>query len=122
MNELVRLRGNLIEKKNNTQPGAPKFSKQYSYCDSKMLEKIKNDLQRQLERWEKEKIINGYALISVFYNRIVPKSKRIRSILYDTGKKANDMIKGIRYSEDRKHIITYYISIGGLKTSISRIN
>lgn len=122
MNELVRLRGNLIEKKNNTQPGAPKFSKQYSYCDSKMLEKIKNDLQRQLERWEKEKIINGYALISVFYNRIVPKSKRIRSILYDTGKKANDMIKGIRYSEDRKHIITYYISIGGLKTSISRID
>ena len=58
------------------------------------------------------KYLKGY-LIDVNYNDIIAKSKRISELLRPSGKQANDIVVGARFSNapegQENHIITYYV-------------
>lgn len=58
------------------------------------------------------KYLKGY-LIDVNYNDIIAKSKRISELLRPSGKQANDIVVGARFSDapegQENHIITYYV-------------
>ena len=56
----------------------------------------------------KGKILSG-ALISVYYNRVIPKSSRLKGFFSKGSEHSNNYVRGVRFSDvnDKKHIITY---------------
>ena len=70
-------------------------------------------------KWEKDNILNG-ALVSVFYKRVVPKSKRIKTLLSKKSEHSNDSIVGAKFSEDKKHIITHFVDLDTIKIKIEK--
>ena len=121
MNNLIQLKGTLNERKNFSTPGRSTFSKGQS-TTSNHLEELKQNLEILYSKWSKDSKING-ALVSVFYNRTVPKSKRIKTLLSKGSESSNLSIKGARFSDDghEKHIITHFISCDTIKTNIKKI-
>lgn len=71
--------------------------------------------------WEHEKKPFKGVLISVYYNKIVAKSNRIAGLL--KGKDSNFAIVGAKFNaEKNKHIITYFVDISDLDTSINLLS
>ena len=123
MNSLIQLRGKLTPRRNPSKGGGSKLSTN-TIVEKQKLEDINNELRVLHEYWKDKELIKG-VLVNVEYNRIVPKSKRIKTILF---KSSNDdvinCIKGAKYgiSDGRKiHIITYYIPLGNLEYNINKI-
>lgn len=121
MNDLLQLKGEFFQKKNTNRPGAPNLPNNKSVEIDK-LKSLLADLERLNVFWEGEKLIGG-ALISVKYNVIIAKSRRISGLLTKGAKLANDSIVGARFSDGPKkvHIITHYIDLLLLKESIKRV-
>lgn len=123
MNSLIELRGKLTSRKNPSRGGGSKLLID-TIVKKQKLEDINNELKALYEYWKDKELIKG-VLVNVEYNRIVPKSKRIKTILF---KSSNDdiinCIKGAKYgvSDGRKiHIITYYIPLANLEFNINKI-
>ncbi len=121
MNNLLQLKGQLIQKKNTSIPGAPKLPVSETVT-VEHLEKLKNDLVRLYNVWENDTIIDG-ALISVYYDILVPKSKRIRTLLSKKSEESNLSIVGARFAdtEKHKHIITHYIDLDTINVNIKKL-
>lgn len=108
MNDLLELKGTLEFDKNGSKPN-PQLPLN-KVISSKILRKLLNDLNILNTFWSSQNIISG-ALISVYYNRIIPKSSRIKLFMSEHSENSNIYIRGVRFDEDnKKHIITYYIS------------
>ena len=121
MNNLIRLKGPLNEKKNLSTPGQASFSTNRGTSTEKLIS-LKKDLEGLYNRWSNDQIIDG-ALVSVFYDRIVPKSKRIKTLLSKGSELSNESIKGAKFSEDgEKHIITHFVSLSTIKKNIEKLN
>ena len=122
MNNLIQLKGTLNERKSFSTPGRSTFSKGQS-TTSKHLEFLKNNLEMLYSKWSGDSRING-ALVSVYYNRTVPKSKRIKTLLSKGSEPSNLSIKGARFSNDgqEKHIITHFISCDTIKINIKKLD
>ncbi len=123
MNNLISLKGTLKEKNNLSTPGAPKFLKN-ECLNIEHLREIYDDLNKCFEFWngERSNTING-TLVSVFYKRIVPKSKRIKTLLSYGSEPSNLSIKGARFNDTgEKHIITHFIDLTTLRKSIENVN
>lgn len=77
--------------------------------------------ERLYEFWSNKKLIDG-ALISVYYNRTIPKSGRIERLMSYGTEKSNDSVRGVRFdATGNKHIITYYIKLPTVKLIIDRL-
>lgn len=122
MNNLLQLKGNLIQRKSPSKPGAATLPAGKT-VNIKHLESLKKDLENLHVKWNKDKLIGG-ALITVFYNRIVPKSKRIKTLLSKGSELSNESIVGARFSNDKdqKHIITHFVSLETIEISINKLN
>ena len=121
MNNLLQLKGNLIQRKSPSRPGAAVLPNGVS-VSVKHIESLKNDLETLYEQWSKDTLIEG-ALVTVFYNRIVPKSKRIKTLLSKGSELSNDTIVGAKFSDDKnpKHVITHFIDIETIKINIDKL-
>ncbi len=121
MNNLIRLKGKLNEKKNLSTPGQPTFSANKSTSGEK-LKNLEKDLISLYDKWKNEQILEG-AIVSVFYDRVVPKSKRIRTLLSKGSELSNLSIKGAKFSDDGdKHIITHFVSLETIKKNIDKLD
>ncbi len=121
MNDLLELKGRLESSKY-------KGPINYSIAKSKEVKsddliKLKKDLERLNEFWKDKTIIPG-ALVSVYYNRVIPKSSRLKGFFSIGSEPSNNYVRGVRFSDikNKKHIITYYIDKKTLNKSIERIN
>ena len=121
MNDLLELKGRL-EPAPYSGPVGTNLAKTKK-VESINLLKLKADLERLSIFWEGENILSG-ALISVYYNRVIPKSARLKGLFSKGSEHSNNYVRGVRFSDvnDKKHIITYYIGKETLKESISRID
>ncbi len=97
---------------------------------SEQLNKIRNQLIQVLDKWNSDNLL-GSALISVHYNRIIPKSKRISTLLKDKGIDVCDCIRGAKFEDDendhshsfnKRHVFTYVVSTNAIKNSIDMIS
>jgi hypothetical protein len=83
------------------------------------IEKLIRDLEKVKLFWsEEDKKIYGGALVSCLYDRIVPKSKRIKKIF----PLADESIRGAKYVTDKGtqcHFYTYFVSLESLDESIA---
>lgn len=121
MNDLIQLKGTLKDRGNPSSGGGVSLSSNQN-VSTKQLEKLYNDLVDVKKEWENKKILNG-VLISAYYTRIVPKSKRISKLFSGGSEHSNDYIVGIKFfdSNPKKHIITYYITKEQLDRSINKV-
>lgn len=124
MNSLIQLKGQLTPRRNLAHGGGSNLTANTEVKVEK-LQNIINDLEELKEYWkDKTMLING-TLINVEYNRIVPKSKRIKTILFkNSSENTADLIKGAKYDGDENnpyHVITYFIPLENLSINIEKI-
>lgn len=119
MNNLIQLKGTLNEKKSLGKPGAATIPKQ-SVVDENKISKLISDLESLYFKWKNDSILNG-ALVSVFYKRVVPKSKRIKTLLSKKSEHSNDSIVGAKFSEEKKHIITHFVDLETININIEKL-
>ena len=119
MNNLIQLKGTLNEKKSLGKPGPASIPKT-SIVNVENIEKLISNMDELYLKWEKDNILNG-ALVSVFYKRVVPKSKRIKTLLSKKSEHSNDSIVGAKFSEDKKHIITHFVDLDTIKINIEKL-
>lgn len=85
------------------------------------IDKFADELDNLYNFWVGKKLIEG-SLISVYYNRIIPKSKRIERLLSLGAEESNQYVRGVKFdSTGNKHIITYYIKLPVLIKIIARL-
>jgi len=119
VNNLIQLKGTLNEKKSLGKPGPASIPKT-SIVHVENIEKLISNMDELYLKWEKDNILNG-ALVSVFYKRVVPKSKRIKTLLSKKSEHSNDSIVGAKFSEDKKHIITHFVDLETIKINIEKL-
>lgn len=124
MNSLIQLKGQLTPRSNPSHGGGSNLAAN-TEVKVEQLENIIKNLEELKEYWkDKTTLING-TLINVEYNRIVPKSKRIKTILFKSlNENTSDLIKGAKYGGDENnpyHIITYFIPLENLEFNINKI-
>lgn len=124
MNSLIQLKGQLTPRRNPSHGGGSNLTANTEVKVEK-LQNIINDLEKLKEYWkDRTMLING-TLINVEYNRIVPKSKRIKTILFkNSSENTADLIKGAKYDGDENkpyHVITYFIPLENLSINIEKI-
>ena len=120
MNNLLQLKGTFEQKSNASRPGAPELPVK-SEVSVEHLKKLKEDLKKLKEFWNKNEILKG-ALVSVYYKDVIAKTRRISGTLCKGTKTSNSSIVGAKFSSDlrKKHIITHYIDRDILNESIER--
>lgn len=123
MNSLIQLRGKLTPRSNPSRGGGSNLAAN-TEVKVEHLEEIKANLEELYLYWKDKNLIEG-TLINVEYNRIVPKSKRIKTILFkSSNENTSDLIKGAKYGGEGKdiyHIITYYVPLDNLKFNSDKI-
>lgn len=120
MNDLLELKGELQSAKydGSVVTSWPK----YKSITCEEIDSYISDLKRLDNYWKDKSIISG-VLISVYYNRVIPKSSRMRGLFSKGGEHSNSYVRGVKFSSliDKKHIVTYYISKEILSKSIQRL-
>lgn len=113
MNDVITLEGRVFSKKNTSRPGAPSLAKNES-ISSNHIRILAKQLKELADYWTKETLIAG-ALVSVRYDCVIAKSKRISKLLsVSSSLGANATVRGVRFMVDegkKKHIITHFVPV-----------
>lgn len=114
MNNVLELKGRFETGRYKGRVGAPMLSGD-KIVNADHLDELANQLMEISSYWGENTIIDG-AIISVHYRMVVAKSNRIKVLLKEKGKDANEGIRGARFADDGnlkepRHIFTYYVSI-----------
>lgn len=126
MNKLIQLSQNWHYRSSaNLYSSFQKLAKN-SVVKSKTLKVKKLQLMNILNFWEKKQDLIEGAIISAYYDTVVPKTHRIQQLFrQNTTKHPNNFIVGVRYlgnkDDDLRHVITYHVKIDVLKKTISEI-
>lgn len=122
MNNLLELKGEFNYAPNNTTFGNKNLPTGKSVSATKLLH-LADDLQAVLQFWEKETLFDG-ALVSVYYNRLVPKSRRINTLLKDGSILPNQSVRGAKFGlkgSKNRHIFTHFVSLHSLRNTIKHL-
>lgn len=121
-NNLVQLKGQMLPRGNPSKGGGASLSKNQIVSTSK-IDKLKDDMKNVKTFWSREEILGGGALVSVYYERIVPKSRRVSKLLSVNSESSNESIVGAKFGNDskKKHIITHYLSYGQIDIILDRM-
>ncbi len=121
MNDLLELKGKLFTKRFSGNMKLSLLTSESITTDR--LKELKNDLERLLIYWSNKDLIDG-TLISAYYNRTISKSSRISRFFSKSNEESNTYIRGVRFNNinEKKHIITYFVTKTLLNELIIRIN
>lgn len=122
MNDILRLRGTIEHKKNNSSPGYASLPVNTRVTMAK-IKTLLSELEEVKRFWESKKSVFDKVLISVQYISVVAKSNRIVALLSNKGAGANSSVRGARFSSEinPKHIITYCVDMDCLDQSIKML-
>ncbi|MFV0289169.1 MAG: S8 family peptidase [Mycoplasmatales bacterium] len=118
MNDLLELKGRFEQRNNSLGRPIPALKKG-AIVNSEKIEVIYTQLEDIYNYWENNDLIEG-SLVSIKYNKIAAKRNRVSGIFKDKTT-ANDKVVGAKYSDDNKHIITYYMSLETLEKTINNL-
>ncbi|MBR0092309.1 MAG: S8 family serine peptidase, partial [Lachnospiraceae bacterium] len=124
MNNLLEVKLRFNRESRKGIGGAKNLSKKHT-VSTEQVEGLIEDLKSVIRYYETgTRFVEGF-FVDVYYNDIVPKSNRIVELLKPTGRKANDMIVGARFSDapegQENHIITYYVDEKTIRNTISKL-
>lgn len=124
INNLLYLKGRFSHQKNQRSSfGSPNLPVG-CVVNIKHLVKLRNELEKILDEWKNNTLIEG-ALITVYYKNVIAKSNRIKALLQLRNESPNDSIRGSRFdgaSNHPKHIFTHYVDLQVVQESIDRLN
>ena len=122
MHELLELRGRLEARKRQGTVGPSKLPKNSSVHVDK-IERLIKELDDIKRYWDRDSYISS-ALITVYYNKIVAKSNRIKKLFTTkSNENPNDFIVGASF-KNNKHVITYRLnrnSIDNIRTFLVNV-
>lgn len=130
MNNILQLKGKFQPRKNLSSFG-PMNLRKNGIVTVQHIEKLKQQLQNILERWEKEQELIGGALISVHYKDVVAKSNRLKTLLAKGSKSPNESICGVKFAFEPqisgkepvpKHIFTHFLNLKEIEVSIKKLD
>lgn len=94
------------------------------------LYRIANQLRKVLDFWRGESLLET-ALVSVHFNRIIPKTRRLSFVLSQKGVKLDKCIRGVKFEDveikpnmkefHKRHVFTYNVSHLAIENSIEAI-
>lgn len=121
MNNVLELRGKrFVQAPRGGYGGAVSMNSKKEVTTEHLIG-LKDQLIHIKEYWLKESRPFEGILISVYYNKIVAKSNRIGGLF--RGKRSNEAIVGAKFNESKsKHIITYFLDLEDLGTSIELLS
>lgn len=121
MNEIIQLKGTFQERPNDKKPGPRNVPKNATAITSEKLKSLVDDLQGLSDYWSRQNLIEG-CLIDVCYIDVIAKSNRIKGFLSGNGS-INNTVVGARFAneEERKHVITHYVSEEIVKDTIQKV-
>ena len=123
MNSLLQLKGHFEQRSNPNRPGPRNLPAGQEIKVSHV-----SDLRKQLAElavfWS-DKTLFEKALVSVHYTDVVAKSNRIKDLLSESPKGANESIVGARFDEGGariKHVITHCVNRDTIKKSVAELD
>lgn len=128
MNDILELKGSFEQRKNTNSGGGIKLPKN-GCVNVAHLEELKENLEKVYLFWENNTLINN-ALVSVYYDRVVAKSNRVKTLLHESGINVNDTVVGAKFLEEKtkdskritiKHVITHCVKLSAIKKAILSI-
>lgn len=120
MNNVLELKGNrFVQAPKSVSGGGPAMNSKVVVTSQK-LNKLTSKLFQIKDFWTHENRPFNGILISVHYNKIVAKSNRIAGLF--KGDQSNYAIVGAKFNAEKtKHIITYFLSIDDLDSSMDML-
>lgn len=123
MNSLLQLKGHFEQRSNPNRPGPRNLPAGQEIKASHV-----SDLKRQLSElavfWS-DKTLFTKALVSIHYTDVVAKSNRIKDLLSESPKGANESIVGARFDESDdgiKHVITHCVYRDTIKKAVAELD
>ncbi|HID1129985.1 TPA: S8 family peptidase [Clostridioides difficile] len=121
MNNVLELKGKRFVQASKTGGGGGASMNSKKEVSSEHLLKLQAQIKQIKEFWKKESKPFEGVLISVYYNKIVAKSNRIGGLF--KGKDSNKAIVGAKFNKEKsKHIITYFLELKDLDTSMELLS
>lgn len=124
MNQVLELKGRFQQKKNRNQPGTPTLPKG-TKVPLEHLRSLYSDLKGTESYWKQHGSVIDGALVSILYNRVIAKSRRVRAFFKDGSRQtSNESIVGARFAQGDtpRHIITHYVKMNLLNKSIQELS
>lgn len=120
MNNVLELKGNrFVQAPKSASGGGPAMNSKVVVTSQKLKE-LTSKLFQIKDFWVHENRPFNGILISVHYNKIVAKSNRIAGLF--KGDQSNYAIVGAKFNAEKtKHIITYFLSIDDLDSSMDML-
>ena len=119
MNDILSLKGHFEQRSNPNRPGPRNLPAGQTVTAAHLIN-LKNQLIEIAEFWKNNKYFNE-VLVSVHYTDVVAKSNRIKDLLSQSTKGANETIVGAKFDksgEDIKHVITHCVRKDTLSKAI----
>lgn len=123
MNSLLQLKGHFEQRSNPNRPGLRNLPAGQEIKVSHV-----SDLKRQLSElavfWS-DKTLFTKALVSIHYTDVVAKSNRIKDLLSESPKGANESIVGARFDENDggiRHVITHCVYRDTIKKAVAELD
>lgn len=126
MNHLIKLQNTFIFKGNHSSIGNATFAKDADHITLEKLVDLRDSLSILSKNHERKTLLDGF-LVSIDYNRIIPKSRRV-TLYFSNGSKwtSNNAIVGARFGYGKNnsiyHIITYFVPPDVMKLTLFRLN
>ena len=123
MNSLLQLKGHFEQRSNPNRPG-PRNLPAGQEINVSHVSDLKMQLSELAAFWA-DKTLFKKALVSVHYTDVVAKSNRIKDLLSESPKGANESIVGARFDETGdgiKHVITHCVFRGTIKKAVAELD
>ena len=123
MNSLLQLKGHFEQRSNPNRPG-PRNLPTGQEINVSHVSDLKMQLSELAAFWA-DKTLFTKALVSVHYTDVVAKSNRIKDLLSESPKGANESIVGARFDETGdgiKHIITHCVFRDTIKKAVAELD
>ena len=123
MNSLLQLKGHFEQRSNPNRPG-PRNLPAGQEIHVSHVSDLKMQLSELAAFWA-DKTLFKKALVSVHYTDVVAKSNRIKDLLSESPKGANESIVGARFDETGegiKHVITHCVFRDTIKKAVAELD
>ena len=123
MNSLLQLKGHFEQRSNPNRPG-PRNLPAGQEINVSHVSDLKKQLFELSAFWA-DKTLFTKALVSVHYTDVVAKSNRIKDLLSESPKGANESIVGARFDETGdgiKHVITHCVFRDTIKKTVAELD
>ena len=120
MNNILQLKGEFTQRRNDGRPGPANLLKN-TCVDAHHINELIIELKQLKVFWNNERYLTG-ALISIYYVDVIAKSRRIKTLFSKGNIKPNDTMVGAKFCKgEPKHIITHYIPLEFIDLTINKL-